>query len=243
MMTKWMAKGYLWLLLVLLYSPILIIMIFSFTEAKVLGNWTGFSTKLYSSLFTGGVQRSLVSALWNTFAIAMIAATVSTLLGSIAAIGIFNLRSRTRQVMNFANAIPMMNADIITGVSLFLLFCTPYVVLSVMPRLKKMNQNVYEAALDLGATPFQALRKVILPEIRPGMISGFILAFTLSIDDFAVTIFTIGNEGLETLSTFIYADARKGGLTPELRPLSTIIFVTVLVLLIVINKRAEKSKS
>ena len=258
MMTKWMAKGYLWLLLVLLYSPILIIMIFSFTEAKVLGNWTGFSTKLYSSLFTGGVQRSLVSALWNTFAIAMIAATVSTLLGSIAAIGIFNLRSRTRQVMNFANAIPMMNADIITGVSLFLLFvsfgvsqgfttvvlahitfCTPYVVLSVMPRLKKMNQNVYEAALDLGATPFQALRKVILP----GMISGFILAFTLSIDDFAVTIFTIGNEGLETLSTFIYADARKGGLTPELRPLSTIIFVTVLVLLIVINKRAEKSKS
>ena len=261
MMTKWMAKGYLWLLLALLYSPILIIMIFSFTEAKVLGNWTGFSTKLYSSLFTGGVQRSLVSALWNTFAIAMIAATVSTLLGSIAAIGIFNLRSRTRQVMNFANAIPMMNADIITGVSLFLLFvsfgvsqgfttvvlahitfCTPYVVLSVMPRLKKMNQNVYEAALDLGA-PFQALRKVILPEIRPGMISGFILAFTLSIDDFAVTIFTIGNEGLETLSTFIYADARKGGLTPELRPLSTIIFVTVLVLLIVINKRAEKSKS
>ena len=258
MMTKWMAKGYLWLLLVLLYSPILIIMIFSFTEAKVLGNWTGFSTKLYSSLFTGGLQR----ALWNTFAIAMIAATVSTLLGSIAAIGIFNLRSRTRQVMNFANAIPMMNADIITGVSLFLLFvsfgvsqgfttvvlahitfCTPYVVLSVMPRLKKMNQNVYEAALDLGATPFQALRKVILPEIRPGMISGFILAFTLSIDDFAVTIFTIGNEGLETLSTFIYADARKGGLTPELRPLSTIIFVTVLVLLIVINKRAEKSKS
>ena len=114
MMTKWMAKGYLWLLLALLYSPILIIMIFSFTEAKVLGNWTGFSTKLYSSLFTGGVQRSLVSALWNTFAIAMIAATVSTLLGSIAAIGIFNLRSRTRQVMNFANAIPMMNADIIT---------------------------------------------------------------------------------------------------------------------------------
>lgn len=155
----------------------------------------------------------------------------------------------------------MLNPDIITGISLFLLFvslgisqglttvvlahitfCTPYVVLSVMSRLKQMNQNIYEAALDLGATPFQALRKVIFPEIRPGMISGFILAFTLSIDDFAVTIFTIGNEGLETLSTFIYADARKGGLTPELRPLSTIIFVTVLVLLIVINKRAEKAK-
>lgn len=262
MITKIMAKTYLWLLLALLYSPILIIMIFSFTEAKVLGNWTGFSTKLYSSLFSGGMQHSLVSALWNTFLIAVVAASVSTLLGSIAAIGIFNLRSRTRQVISFVNAIPMMNADIITGVSLFLLFvsfgisqglttvilahitfCTPYVVLSVMPRLKRMNQNVYEAALDLGATPFQALRKVIFPEIRPGMISGFILAFTLSIDDFAVTIFTIGNEGLETLSTFIYADARKGGLTPELRPLSTIIFVTVLVLLIVINKRVEKPES
>ena len=255
-----MAKAYLWLLLILLYSPILIIMIFSFTEAKVLGNWTGFSTKLYSSLFTTGAHHSLMNALINTITIAMLAASISTILGSIAAIGIFNLRSRSRRIMNFGNAIPMMNADIITGVSLFLLFvsfgisqgfttvvlahisfCTPYVVLSVMPRLKKMNQNVYEAALDLGATPFQALRKVIMPEIWPGMISGFILAFTLSIDDFAVTIFTIGNEGLETLSTFIYADARKGGLTPELRPLSTIIFVTVLVLLIVINKRADKA--
>ena len=122
MMTKIMAKAYLWLLLILLYSPILIIMIFSFTEAKVLGNWTGFSTKLYTSLFTGGVQRSLVGALWNTFAIAMLAASISTILGSIAAIGIFNLISRSRRIMNFGNAIPMMNADIITGVSLFLLF-------------------------------------------------------------------------------------------------------------------------
>lgn len=121
MMTRILAKGYLWLLLALLYSPILIIMIFSFTEAKVLGNWTGFSTKLYSSLFTGGMHHSLMSAIGNTFVIALIAATASTLLGSFAAIGIFNLRQRTRQVMNFANAIPMMNADIITGVSLFLL--------------------------------------------------------------------------------------------------------------------------
>ena len=113
MMTRILAKGYLWFLLALLYSPILIIMIFSFTEAKVLGNWTGFSTKLYSSLFTGGMHHSLMNAIWNTFAIATIAATASTLLGSLAAIGIFNLRSRARQVMNFTNAIPMMNADII----------------------------------------------------------------------------------------------------------------------------------
>ena len=121
-------------------------------------------------------------------------------------------------------------------------FCLPYVILSVMPRLKQMNPNLYEAALDLGASPMQALRKVIIPEILPGMISGFMLAITMSIDDFAVTIFTIGNEGLETLSTFIYADARKGGLTPELRPLSTITFVLVLVMLIIINRRSEKNK-
>lgn len=121
-------------------------------------------------------------------------------------------------------------------------FCLPYVILSVMPRLKQMNPNLYEAALDLGASPMQALRKVIIPEILPGMISGFMLAITMSIDDFAVTIFTIGNEGLETLSTFIYADARKGGLTPELCPLSTIIFVLVLVMLIIINRRSEKKQ-
>ena len=111
----------------------------------------------------------------------------------------------------------------------------------MIPRLQQMNPNIYEAALDLGATPWQALRKVMIPEMKPGMISGFILSFTLSIDDFAVTIFTIGTGGLETLSTYIYADARKGGLTPELRPLSTIIFMTVLVLLIVINVRAQRA--
>lgn len=259
-MKRFFAQTYLWVLLALLYAPIIIIGIFSFTEAKVLGNWTGFSTKLYTSLFSGGVRHSLLDAIENTFTIALIAAAVSTILGSIAAIGIYNMRGRKRQVITFLNNIPMLNPDIITGISLFLLFvslgitqgyttvvlahiafCTPYVVLSVMPRLQQMNPNIYEAALDLGATPFQALRKVIIPEIRPGMISGFILAFTLSIDDFAVTIFTIGNQGLETLSTFIYADARKGGLTPELRPLSTIIFVTVLLLLIVINVRARRA--
>ena len=116
-------------------------------------------------------------------------------------------------------------------------FGTPYVVLSVMPRLTQMNPNLYEAALDLGATPFQALRKVLVPELRPGMISGFILAFTMSLDDFAVTFFTRGTVGLDTLSTYIYTDARKGGLTPELRPLMTIIFAVILILLLIINIR------
>ena len=259
-MKKFFAQLYLWILLALLYAPIIIIAIFSFTESKVLGNWTGFSTKLYTSLFSGGAHHSLLSAIQNTLSIALIAAVASTILGTIAAIGIYNMRGRKKQVINFLNDIPMLNPDIITGISLFLLFvslgisqgyttvilahiafCTPYVVLNVMPRLQQMNPNIYEAALDLGATPFQALRKIIIPEIRPGMISGFILAFTLSIDDFAVTLFTKGNEGLETLSTFIYADARKGGLTPELRPLSTIIFAVVLLLLIIINIRAKRN--
>ncbi len=260
-MKKFLAQSYLWLLLALLYAPIIIIGIFSFTEAKVLGNWTGFSTKLYTSLFQSGAHHSLVHAIENTLIIALVSAVVSTLLGSVAAIGIDRLRGRKKTVINTLNNIPMLNPDIITGISLFLLFvslgisqgyttvilahitfCTPYVVLCVLPRLQQMNPNVFEAALDLGATPFQALRKVLIPEIKPGMISGFILAFTLSIDDFAVTIFTIGTEGLETLSTYIYADARKGGLTPELRPLSTIIFATVLLLLVVINIRAERNR-
>lgn len=259
-MKRFFAQTYLWLLLAMLYAPIVIIAIFSFTEAKVLGNWTGFSTKLYTSLFSGGVHHSLLSAIENTLIIAIVAAAVSTLLGSVAAIGIHNLRGHKKIVMNTLNNIPMLNPDIITGISLFLLFvslgitqgyatvilahvafCTPYVVLCIMPRLQQMNPDIYEAALDLGATPFQAMRKVIIPEIKPGMISGFILAFTLSIDDFAVTIFTIGTGGLETLSTYIYADARKGGLTPELRPLSTIIFATVLLLLIIINVRSQRA--
>ncbi len=254
------AKLYVWLLLAILYAPILIIIIFSFTEARVLGNWTGFSTKLYQSLFSGGVNNSLFVTLLNTFAIAFIAASASAVLGSLAAIGIFNLRRKTRNTVLFLNNIPILNPEIITGVSLFLLFvslgisqgfmtvvlahisfCVPYVVLSILPRLKQMNPSLYEAALDLGATPMQALRKVIFPEIKPGIISGFILTFTLSFDDFVVSLFTIGNEGLQTLSTYIYADARKGGLTPELRPLTSLIFIVVLVLLFIVNQRAKKS--
>ena len=259
MVRRIVEQVYVWVLLILLYAPIAIIVIYSFTEAKVLGNWSGFSLKLYESLFHTGAHHSLMNAFVNTILIALIAATVSTLLGSLAAIGIFNMRVRSRKAMGFINTIPILNGDIITGISLFLLFvslgitqgfttvvlahitfCTPYVVLSVLPLLKQMNPNLYEAALDLGATPMQALRKVILPEIRPGMVSGFLLALTISIDDFAVTVFTIGNQGLETLSTYIYADARKGGLTPELRPLSALIFVVILVLLIIINRRAGR---
>jgi spermidine/putrescine transport system permease protein len=202
---------------------------------------------------------SLLAAVENTLLIAVISATVSMVLGTIAAVGIHNLQGRKKQAVSFLNNIPMINPDVITGVSLFLLFVflhisqgyltvilahisfgTPYVVLSVLPKLRQMNPNVYEAALDLGATPGQALRKVLVPQLRPGMVSGFILAFTMSLDDFAVTFFTRGTIGLETLSTYIYADARKGGLTPELRALMTLIFLIILILLIIINVRQAK---
>ncbi len=262
-MKKFLAKLYIGILLVILYAPLVFIAVFSFTEAKALGNWTGFSTHLYQSLFTGGMQggSGLMKAVENTLVIAIISAAVATLLGTIAAIGIHNLKGRKRQAIMFMNNIPMINPDIIIGVSLFLLFvflhisqgmltvilahisfCTPYVVLSVLPKLSQMNPNIYEAALDLGATPHQALWKVMVPQLRPGMLSGFILAFTMSLDDFAVTFFTRGTVGLETLSTYIYADARKGGLTPELRPLMTIIFIVILVLLIIINLRQAKAQ-
>ena len=261
-MKKFIAQCYIWILLIVLYAPIVFISVFSFTESKVLGNWTGFSTKLYSNLFSGEMAggSSLMQAIQNTLIIALVAASVSTVIGTIAAIGIHNMKGKGKQAITFMNNIPMLNPDIITGVSLFLLFvflhisqgyvtvvlahitfCTPYVVLSVLPRLTQMNPNIYEAALDLGATPFQALRKVLLPMLKPGMISGFILAFTMSLDDFAVTFFTRGTVGLDTLSTYIYTDARKGGLTPELRPMITIMFLGILFLLIVINLRKARA--
>ena len=257
----YVSQAYLWLLLLVLYAPIALIAVFSFTESKILGNWTGFSFGLYANLFTGKADAGLNSAIWYTVVIALIAAVCSTILGTLAAIGIYNMRARSRKAVSFLNSVPMINPDIITGISLFLLFvalgmsqglatvciahvvfCTPYVVLSVLPRLSRMNPNTYEAALDLGATPAQALRMVMLPELWPGMLSGFILALTLSVDDFGVTFFTKGSGGLETLSTFIYSDARKGGLTPELRPLFTIILIVMLGVLVYINFKDRKKE-
>ena len=260
---KVLDKSYLGLVLLMLYLPIIFIAIFSFTTAKSLGNWTGFTFQLYENLFTGANSSSvaLLSALKNTILIALMASTVSTVLGTLAAIGIYNMRGRAKRTIQFLNNVPMLNPDIITGVSLFLLFvflhvskgyvtvvlahitfCTPYVVLNVLPRLTQLNPNIYEAALDLGATPSQALSKVLIPQLRPGMVSGFILAFTMSLDDFAVTYFTAGSSGLETLSTYIYADARKGGLTPELKPMMTIIFLIVLLVLFFVNFRIIKKQ-
>lgn len=260
-MKKAIAKIYLGLVLFILYAPIFFIAVFSFTKAKSLGNWTGFTLDLYKSLFSGSgyEAQSILSALGTTLLIAILASFIAVFLGTLAAIGIFNMKGRRKATLQFLNNIPMLNPDIITGVSLFLLFvflhisqgmmtvilahvtfCTPYVVLNVMPKLSQMNPNTYEAALDLGATPRQALVKVLVPQLLPGMVSGFLLSFVMSLDDFAVTFFTRGSGGLETLSTFIYADARKGGLTPELKPLMTMIFLVILIVLVIINIRSSK---
>lgn len=256
-------KVYLWTLLFILYAPIFVIAIFSFTEAKVLGNWTGFSFGLYKSLFTPGAHVSLLQAFVNTLIVSFSASAIATLLGTVAAFGIHNIRNKTyKGFVNSLNGIPILNADIITGISLFLLFvtlgvsqgyltlilahvtfCTPYVVLCVLPRLQQLNPSLYEAALDLGATPGQAFRKVIVPQVASGMGAGFLLSLVLSIDDFEISVFNLGNIGLDTLSTYIYADSRKGGLTPELRPLLTIFFLLILVLLVVSNLRSRKAQS
>ena len=251
---KPIAKLYTALIFLFLFAPIIILLVFSFNSGNSLSVFSGFSLYWYKELFH---DTNTLGALKNTLVLAVCAALISTVMGTAAAVGINKLRNKyMKAAMNTVTNIPMVNPDIITGVSLFLLFvflhvsqgyvtvilahitfCTPYVVLSVLPKLTSMNPNIYEAALDLGATPAQAMRKVLAPLLRPGMISGFILAFTMSLDDFAVTFFTRGTIGLDTLSTYIYTDARKGGLTPEFRPLITIIFLTVLILLIIINLR------
>ena len=246
----------------MLYAPIVIIAIFSFTESKVLGNWTGFSTELYQSLFSGGVNNSLIDAIQNTFIIAFVAATVSTLLGTVAAIGINDLRYGKRKAVNFVNNIPILNPDIITGISLLLLFNVfrgwfdfdfgmgtllishitfnvPYVILSVMPKLKQMDYRVYEAALDLGCNPSQAFFKVVVPEIMPGIISGFLMALTFSIDDFIISYFNSGHA--QTLPVAIYAMARRR-VSPEMYALSTIMFLVILTILFAVNIKSIKDE-
>lgn len=258
MVKKISAWTYLAIVLTFIYIPIIFIVIYSFTTSKVIGTFTGFSFQLYRDLFVGPESVKIISAFRNTIVLGLSSSIISVILGTSASIGIINLKKRSQTAISTINQIPILNADIVTGISLLLLFVlfgidrgfvtlllahitfsTPYVILSVIPRLKQMDNSQYEAAMDLGASPLQALTKVVIPSILPGMITGFLLAFTLSIDDFVITIFNNGS--FQTLSTFIYADAKKGGLTPSLRALSTLIFVFVLLLLIIINIRTNKN--
>ena len=258
MIKNFFKRFYLVLICVILYAPIITLMVLSFNSSKSRSKWGGFTTKWYVELFK---NNSIMNALYTTLIIALLSALIATILGTAAAIGIQAMRKKMRTVVTGVTNIPMLNADIVTGISLMLLFIAcrfslgfktiliahitfniPYVILSVLPKLRQTNVSTYEAALDLGASPLYAFFKVVFPDILPGVSSGFLLAFTMSLDDFIITHFTKG-PGIDTLSTKIYTEVRKG-IKPEIYALSTIMFVTVLVLLILVNyspKEEEES--
>ncbi len=250
-------KIYIALIFIFLYAPIAALIVLSFNASKTRTKWGGFTFKWYGALFQND---DIMQALFNTLMIALIASVVSTIIGTIACIAIMNLKKRSRAVVMGITNIPMLNAEIVTGISLMLLFismglrfglgtillshitfCIPYVILSVMPRMRQLNPHTYEAALDLGASPVYGFFKVVFPEILPGVLSGFLMAFTMSIDDFIITHFTKG-AGVDTLSTKIYTEVKKG-IKPEMYALSTIIFVTVLLLLLLVNRRPFEKKN
>jgi len=259
---KTLSKIYTFLVFLFLYAPIFVLIVFSFNNSTTMSRsvWSGFSFKWYAQLIQDGM---LLNALRNTLIIAVVAAIVSTVLGTAAAIGINGMNKwMKRMVMNVTN-LPMVNPDIVTGVSLMLLFvfvaksmgnislgmfslilahitfCLPYVILSVMPKLRQMDSHLYEAAQDLGCSPVLAFFKVVLPEILPGVVTGMIMAFTLSIDDFVISYFTSGTT--QTLPIFIYSMTRKR-ISPEINALSTLLFGTIMVLLIIVNFRQSKDK-
>ncbi len=253
MVKKILAKVYVYFILFLLYLPILFLMVFSFTEAQTTGVWTGFSLALYGQVFQNA---KIMTALFNTLLIATSAALVSTILGTLGAIGVFYMKKRPRQVIESINEIPVVNAEIVIAISLAIVFkvttnalfamgvnvdspnfitllighvvlSIAFVYLNVKPKLLQMDPNDYEAALDLGAKPPYALWKVVMPAIIPGIISGFMLAFTLSLDDYIITSF-LRNQSFDTLSTFVQGVIVKSTIPPELRALTTYIFLITL---------------
>jgi len=253
MVTKWVKRLYATGIFIFLYAPIVVLIAFSFNDAKTTAKWEGFTLKWYQTLFQNDY---IMKSLYYTVIIAILAALLSTIIGTFAAFGIHYMGHWRQKLVLNINAIPILNPDIVTGVSLMTLFvwlnmslgfftmliahmtfCIPYVILSVLPKLKQMPTDVLEAAMDLGATPWDAFRKVIIPEITPGIISGALIAFTLSIDDFVISFFTTGN-GVSNLSIAIYSYAKKG-IKPEINALSTLMFVTILILLLIINKRTS----
>lgn len=249
MIRKYLQKIYLALIFILLYAPIVTLIVLSFNQSKTRAKWGGFTLKWYKELLK---NEQIMSAFYTTLIIAFVSAAIATVIGTAAAIAIQGMKQKWKTMYMGLTNIPMMNAEIVMGVSLMLLFIAfhmtlgfgtiliahitfniPYVILSVLPKLKQTNRYTYEAALDLGVSPVKAFFKVVFPDIVPGVLSGFMLAFTMSLDDFVITHFTKG-PGIDTLSTKIYTEVRKG-IKPEIYALSTIMFVTVLVLLLLIN--------
>ncbi len=248
---------YTFLIFLFLYAPIIVLIVFSFNSSKSRGVWSGFTFKWYVELFK---DAEVLKALYYTLIIAILSSIISTIIGTFAAIGIYGMPGISKKIILNLNYLPVLNPDIVTAVSLMTLFrfiriefgfitmllshitfCIPYVILSILPKLKQMNKHLAEAAMDLGATPFYALRKVVIPEIMPGIVTGALLAFTLSVDDFVISFFNKG-AGVTNLSITIFSMARRG-INPVINALSTLMFVSLLVLLLIINSRSSKSIS
>lgn len=256
MVKKFIEKSYVGLILFFLYAPIFILIGLSFNKSNSRAKWGGFTLHWYKQLFK---NESIMNALYTTLIIALLSALIATIIGTAAALAISSMKKTPRTILVAITNIPMLNADIVTGISLMLLFLAlnftlgfssvliahitfniPYVILSVMPKIKQLNAHTYEAALDLGASSVYAFFKVILPDIFPGVLTGFFLAFTMSLDDFVITHFTKAPQ-INTLSTKIYTEVRKG-IKPEIYALSTLMFIAVLLLLILINRRNAEKK-
>ena len=251
-----LSGSYLFLIVLFLYAPILVLMVLSFNSSRSRVVWGGFTFKWYQSLFE---NEQIMEALLTTLIIAFAAAIIATIIGVTAAVGMNAMQQKSYKLMMMFTNIPMLNADVVTGIALMLwmvnfiplgfgsvlishiTFCVPYVILSVMPKIRQMNVSTYEAARDLGANSVYAFMKVVLPQIASGIVAGFFMAFTMSMDDFVITYFTKG-AGVNTLSTMIYGEIRKG-IKPEMYALSTIIFVIIFLVLLVVNCLPDKNKN
>lgn len=248
-MKSFLKKVYIAFILILLYAPIVTLIVLSFNNSKTRAKWGGFTIKWYGTLFE---NEQIMGALYTTLLLAFLSSLIASIIGTAAAIAMNSMKAKAKAYFTAVTNIPMLNADIVTGISLMLIYLAldmtfgfktvllahitfniPYVILSVLPKLRQTNHSVYEAALDLGATPIYAFFKVIFPDILPGVISGFLLSFTMSLDDFIITHFSKG-PGLDTLSTKIYTEVKKG-IKPEMYALSTLMFITVLILIIFVN--------
>ncbi len=252
-MSKALRKFYVFLIFVFMYAPIVVMAVYSFNDSKfATAQWKGFTFKWYEKLFE---NEQMLGALQITLSTALLSAVIATVIGTLAAIGIHNMRKGTRSAVMAVTNLPVLNPDIVTGISLMLLyvfigiplgktslllshitFNIPYVIISVLPKLGQMNKNMYEAALDLGASPAYAYRKIILPEIMPGIITGFLFAITLSIDDFVISFFT---SRAENLSIYIYNAVSKK-YDPSINALSTLMFAVIFILMVIVNKRSMK---
>ena len=253
-MKKALRRAYIALIMAFLYAPIVLLILYSFNDSKSRAVWGGFTLRWYQELFS---DTAILSALGTTLTVGLLSAVISTVLGTAGAIALFQLRRRPRHALLSVINLPMLNSEVVTGVSLMLLFAmahvqlgyvtlllahvgfgVPYVVLSVLPKLRQLDPHLAEAAQDLGATPLQGFLRVILPDIMPGVFSGFLIALTMSIDDFVISFFTTGS-GVSNLSITIYTMAKRG-ISPRINALSTLIFLCVFVLLIGLNLRDFK---